>query len=366
MELSHKITETHSISIKSAPKACCRNRTPQLVGNSPAIQKLKQTINRIAPSDMTVLITGESGTGKEEVARMVHQQSKRRALAFMAINCAALPAELVESELFGHERGAFSGAFARQIGRLEAADGGTLLLDEIGEMPLALQAKLLRFLQEREVQRIGSNRTIKVNIRIIAATNRVLTDEIKAGRFRDDFYYRLQICQITVPPLREHSEDIRLLVLHFAETFAAAHKALSFTDGALATLEHHEWRGNVRELANAVEFAVHVCSGGVVTVDDLPENLRRCGAGEGKCDEKQQQNGHPHTTRLHISPLARHEQWHPSVNRIRAERSAMERQMISAMARQMIDECGGNKTLAAKEMGISRQRLYEVLKEGED
>ena len=360
MELVRKVRNPKTITEKVDSRACgvmsqAANRVPLLIGSSLVMRKIKHKIERIAPTDMTVLITGESGTGKEEVARLIHQQSRRAATQFTAINCAALPAELMESELFGHERGAFTGACAQRIGRLEAADGSTLLLDEIGEMPLALQAKLLRFLQEREIQRVGSNRTIKLDVRIIAATNRVLTEEIKAGRFRADLYYRLQTCQIEVPPLRERREDIRQLVSHLTGLFVGNQTPLLFTDEALEVLEQHAWLGNVRELANAVEFAVSMCAGGVVTVEDLPESVRACGsAREGKCDEDQCNNSP--TIRLRIPPLARGKQWHSGVNRIKSERAAM--------ARQMVDECGGNKTLAAKQIGISRQRLHKVLKEG--
>jgi len=333
------------------------NRLPKLVGDSDVIRKIKHTIDRIALTDMTVLLTGESGTGKEEIARLIHLLSKRASTLFSAINCAAFPSELVESELFGHERGAFTGACVRRIGRLEAADGSTLLLDEIGEMPLPLQAKLLRFLQEREIQRLGSNHTIRLNVRIIAATNRILPEEIKSGRFRSDLFYRLGMCQLVVPPLRERREDIRPLVAHFAAALAGGQTAPLFTDDALRVLEQHDWLGNVRELANAVEFAISMCSGGIVSVDDLPESVRDGDpTGEGKCGTGNAPDSQ--NTLLRIPPLARGKEWRSGISRNKSERLAI--------ARQVIEECGGNKTRAAKEIGISRQRLHRVLKEGEE
>lgn len=320
------------------------------------MRNVRHLIARIAPTEMPVLITGETGTGKEEVARLIHHQSRRSATLFTAINSAALPADLIESELFGHERGAFTGATVQRIGKLEAADGSTLLLDEIGEMPLTLQAKLLRFLQEQEIQRVGSNRTIKLNVRIIAATNRNLTEEISAGRFRNDLYYRLQACRVTIAPLRERREDIRQLVLYFVKRIAAGHTPPSFTEDALQLLEKHEWRGNVRELASAVEYAVHLRAGDVIGIDDLPDNVRaETSEREGKSGKHQP--GDSQSTRLRIPPLDRRKQWSSGVNRIRSERLAI--------VRQTIHECGGNKAQAARELGISRQRLHEILKEGE-
>lgn len=351
------IANNHTFSFADAPVSQGIGRIPKLIGDSASIQRIKRTIEKIAPTDMTVLLSGESGTGKEEVARIIHLLSKRAVTMISAINCAAFPAELIESELFGHERGAFTGAFARRIGRLEAADGSTLLLDEVGEMPLSLQAKLLRFLQEREIQRVGSNHTIKLNVRIVAATNRVLPEEIRSGRFRADLFYRLQTCQILVPPLRERREDIRQLVSHFAAIFTDELNAPSFMEDTLRVLEQHEWLGNVRELANAVEFAVSVCSDRVVTVDDLPESVRAGDlAGEGKCDKCK--NPVPQNTRLRIPTLAHKKQWQSGVSRLKSERLAV--------ARKVVDECGGNKTQAAKELGVSRQRLHRVLKEGSD
>ena len=325
-------------------------RTPVFIGDSSAITDIKKLIARIAPTDMTVLITGESGTGKELIARMIHHHSKRA--LFKAINCAALPTELVESELFGHERGAFTGACARRIGLLEEAEGSTLLLDEITEMPLSIQVKLLRVLEEREIQRLGSNRSIKINVRIIAATNRLLDEEVKAGRFRFDLYYRLQACEMNIEPLRERRSDIRQLAAHFAVRFANAGQPAQFTQEALCVLEQYLWPGNVRELANAVEFAVNTCVGGVISVSDLPWRVRAyVPEGEGKSEGGEAVG----TLRLSVPALSMDNKWHADTSRLRSERTEA--------ARRKVDECSGNKSQAAKELGITRQWLYKLLEE---
>jgi len=328
-------------------------RPSNLIGSSPAIAKIKELVEQIAPTDITVLIRGESGTGKEEIARLIHQQSKRAATQLRAVNCAAFPSDLIESELFGYERGAFTGAISRRIGRLEAADGSTLLLDEICEMPLTLQAKLLRVLQEREIQPLGSNRTLKINVRIIAATNRVVSEELAANRFRADLYYRLQACEINVPPLRDRREDVRELVTHFAVKFADGREPVQFTEETLQVLERYEWPGNVRELANAVEYAVNVHAGERVCVGDLPESLRTFETErEWKRDSGKDQDRVESTPPLAVPSL---QLWHADASRLRLNR-------IEA-AKRKVDECSGNKSQAAKELGISRQWLYKVLGE---
>ena len=222
------------------------------------MRSLYRQIGRVAPSDSTVLITGESGTGKELVARAIHSNSPRAERPFVAINCAAITETLLESELFGHERGAFTGAIAQKKGRLETADGGTVLLDEIGELSPALQAKLLRVLQEREFERVGGTRSIAVDFRLVAATNRDLEQAIAAGTFRRDLYYRLNVVSLAVPPLRERPEDIPLLANHFARRHAANMKrrVTGVSPEALACLMAYDWPGNVRELENAIERAV--------------------------------------------------------------------------------------------------------------
>ncbi len=235
-----------------------------LVGESPALRKVQQQIELVAPTDATVLITGESGTGKELVARAIHERSPRAIRSMITVNCGAVPEALFESEFFGHTRGAFTGALRDKVGRFELADGGTLFLDEIGEIPLPMQAKLLRVLQEQEVERVGDTRTRKVNVRIIAATNRDLKAEVEAGRFRQDLFYRLSVFPVENPPLRDRREDIPRLAEHFIHTAAKRmnRRAPKFTNAAARQLTAHDWPGNVRELQNAVERAVILAQGG--------------------------------------------------------------------------------------------------------
>lgn len=244
-------------------------------GTSPAINQVRELIADIAATDATVLISGETGTGKELVARMLHDQSNRREGPFVPVNMAALPRELAESVLFGHEKGAFTGADKTQTGYCEAADKGTLFLDEIGEMELALQSKLLRFLQERKVQKVGSSKSKKVNLRVVAATNRDLQAQITEGRFREDLYYRLHVVPIVVPPLRERPVDISELATHFLRQAAVYyHKNLvAFSDAALQTLAAYDWPGNVRQLENVVERVAILSKGPDIQRDELPPEL---------------------------------------------------------------------------------------------
>ncbi len=244
-----------------------------IIGESPGLQKVTQQIQLVAPTDASVLITGESGTGKELVARAVHDHSARKGRALIKLNCSAVPEGLFESEFFGHVRGAFTGALKDKPGRFELADGGTLFLDEIGEVPLAMQTKLLRVLQEQELERIGDTRTRKVNVRIIAATNRDLKKEVDTGRFRQDLFYRLSVFPIEVPPLRERRDDIAPLAAHFLAQSALRmnRPAPRITQAALSQLAAHDWPGNVRELQNTVERAVILSLGGSLRFD-LPES----------------------------------------------------------------------------------------------
>ena len=230
----------------------------RIIGQSPSMAKLLETVSQVAPSEATVLITGESGTGKELIAAAIHFNSSRRSGPFVQLNCAAIPETLLESELFGHEKGAFTGADRRREGRFQQADGGSLFLDEVSEMPLSMQVKLLRVLQEREVTPVGGDAAVRVDVRLIAATNRQLPERIAAGRFREDLYYRLNVVGLTVPPLRERREDIPLLVQHFLEIFAERNRKpiKGLTPQAMDRLIRHSWPGNVRELMNAVERAV--------------------------------------------------------------------------------------------------------------
>ncbi len=243
-----------------------------LLGTSPAMQKVYRTARQVAPSRATVLITGESGTGKGELARAVHVLSPRKARPFVALHCASLANSLLESELFGHERGAFTGAEKRRVGRFEQADGGTLFLDEVGEIPLLTQVKLLRVLQERTFERVGGNDPVKVDVRLVAATNKDLATEVREGRFREDLYYRLNVVHIEMPALRLRGNDVILLAEHFLRRFARENQRRidAFTESARNKIVAHRWAGNVRELENAVERAVVLSSGALVDAEDLP------------------------------------------------------------------------------------------------
>ncbi|HEV8582020.1 MAG TPA: sigma-54 dependent transcriptional regulator [Thermoanaerobaculia bacterium] len=248
-----------------------RTEPEQLIGAAPAMRRLRETIERAAPTPATVLITGESGTGKELAARALHRMSPRRERPIVQVNCAAIPEDLIESELFGHEKGSFTGAVRRQTGKFVTADGGTIFLDEVGDMSARTQAKVLRVLQNGEVEPVGAERTIQVDVRVVAATNRNLEDEIAAGRFREDLYYRLNVIPVRTPALREHLEDLPLLVEHFVRRYADQnnYKAKEFSPEAVAHLKALPWRGNVRELKNLVERLLILSHGDVVTREDV-------------------------------------------------------------------------------------------------
>ena len=243
-----------------------------LIGSSPAMQKVYRLARQVAPSRATVLVTGESGTGKGELARAIHEMSPRKKAPFVALHCAALAESLLESELFGHEKGSFTGADRRRVGRFEQADGGTLFLDEIGEIPAMTQVKLLRVLQERTFERVGGNEPVTVDVRVIAATNRDLAQDVRDGRFREDLFYRLNVVHIDMPPLRLRGGDAVALAEHFVRVFAEAnHKRVEgLTDRARAKVHAHRWPGNVRELENAIERAVVLCEGPRIDEGDLP------------------------------------------------------------------------------------------------
>ncbi len=246
-----------------------------MVGRSDSISQVRRLIEQVSSTDASVLILGESGTGKEVVARNIHYHSSRCKGPFVPVNCGAIPAELLESELFGHEKGAFTGAISSRKGRFELADGGTLFLDEIGDMPMSMQVKLLRVLQERSFERVGGNKTIKVNVRIVAATHRNLDEMIADNTFREDLYYRLNVFPIEMPALRERSEDLPFLLLVFLAIMeAGGAKLIHFTPRAITSLMEHEWAGNVRELANLVERLIILYPGEMVDVNHLPMKYR--------------------------------------------------------------------------------------------
>jgi two-component system nitrogen regulation response regulator NtrX len=248
----------------------------QMIGESGSLKQVMAAIGRAAPTNATVLITGESGVGKELVARTIHRNSLRSRERFVQVNCAAIPEELIESELFGHEKGSFTGATEKQVGKFEQADKGTIFLDEIGDMSAKTQAKVLRVLQEGEVERLGSARTIKVDVRVIAATNKNLEEEIEKGHFREDLYFRLAVIPIYVPPLRERPDDVPQLVRHFMEHFSRDNnvRPKRITPAALETLQRHRWKGNIRELRNTVERLIIMTSNESIDVADLPEVVR--------------------------------------------------------------------------------------------
>jgi two-component system response regulator PilR (NtrC family) len=253
-----------------------RPRGEALIGRSPAIEEVRQLVAKVAPARSTVLIAGESGTGKELLARSIHEQGGHREQPFVAINCGAIPEGLIESELFGHEKGSFTGAVEAKPGLFEVAGAGTIFLDEVGELPPPVQVKLLRALQERKIRRVGGSADIPVNARIVAATNRDLAEEVRAGRFREDLYYRLNVIQIRMPPLRERREDVPLFLEHYLQRFAAelGRPAVRLSPEAARLLAAWAYPGNVRELANVVERAATLCEGELVQATDLPPALR--------------------------------------------------------------------------------------------
>ena len=303
----------------------------QLVGRSQAMRRVYDLVRQIADTSATVLITGESGTGKELIARAIHRQGARRDRPFVAVNCAALPAELLESELFGHERGAFTGAHARKLGKFEVAHTGTLLLDEVGTLRLDLQPKLLRALQEREIERVGGGRAIRVDVRIIANSNADLRQAVAAGRFREDLFYRLHVVPIVVPPLRERREDVAPLARHFLAKYAGqfGKPVTDLSPGALDALERYHWPGNVRELENIVARSVALASEPVVQLDQIPLDVA-------------------------LTPV---ESTAEGQLNLREARHEVERLLIL----RALDRAGGNQTVAARLLGMHRNTLLGKL-----
>ena len=324
-----------------------RSQRGALIGNSDAMQKVRAMIDKVAETDATVLVRGESGTGKELVARELHERnSVRRNASFVAVNCAALPSELIESELFGHEKGAFTGAAARREGKFEQADGGTLFLDEIGDMSSNVQAKLLRALEERRIERLGANESIPVDVRIVSATHRPLEQEITAGHFRADLFYRLRVVTVDIAPLRERREDIPLLAETFmrlaSERYELPQRSLS--QGALRRLVEYNWPGNVRELKNTIDRSVIMADGDEVMPKDLPDEITA---------------GMPKTTASDGADTAGDGLQVPFTADFREDRREFERRYIS----RCLEYTQGNVTRAAEILDMHRQSLQHKLRQ---
>ncbi len=329
LEKQALVAENKSLKAKLAEMGASGGKS--MVGQAPAFRAMMDTLRQAAPSTATVLLMGESGTGKELAARALHEHSNRAKGPFIAVNCAALPESILEAELFGVERGAYTGAVARREGRFERAHGGTLFLDEVGEMPLSAQVKLLRVLQEGEIERLGGTQTVKVDVRLVAATNKDLQKEVAEGRFREDLYYRLNVVEIRVPALASRREDIPLLADAFLRRFAAknAKSLRGFSEEALRILENYAWPGNVRELEHAVERAVVLARGEVLEASDLPESVRK-------------------------GPLGSAGQL---VIPIGTPMEEVERRVIHETLR----HTKGDKTLAARLLGIAARTIYRKL-----
>jgi len=315
-------------------------QTERIVGNSPAMQEVYKTIGKVAKADATVLITGESGTGKELVAEALHFNSNRRSGPMVKVSCAALPETLLEAELFGHEKGSFTGAMTQRRGRFEMADKGTIFLDEIGEMTVPTQTKLLRVLQERKIERIGSNLPIKVDIRIVVATNKDLQKQVEQSKFRDDLYYRLNVINIHMPPLRDRKEDIPSLVEHFLakHRYSATAQPAAISEEAIRRLMEYNWPGNVRELENVIERAVVLSRGQIITSRELPfgdHDAAEGEEGEGEADAK----GDSSFFKKSVAQF--------------------EKDLIMKALR----DANGNRSKAAEMLGIYRRLLYAKIKE---
>jgi transcriptional regulator with GAF, ATPase, and Fis domain len=327
-----------------------------IIGSGPQVRQLLSLVKKAAESQATVLILGESGTGKELLARALHEQSPRAGKPFVQVHCAALSAGLLESELFGHVKGAFTGAHRDKVGRFELANGGTLFLDEIGDISLEVQTKLLRVLQERTFERVGSAEPIQVDVRVVAATHQNLEQLIRDGRFREDLYYRLNVISIVVPPLRERQEDIPELVQHFLGRCCqrAGKRLLVMDDDALLLLRNFPWPGNIRQLENAIERAVVAAEGAVITVGDLPPELLEGASGESWAAEE----GAEEEEVLANSDLIPSGEEPKGIRAERAERDRREReQLVRALA-----NTNGNKAEAARALGLARSTLVSRLK----
>lgn len=305
------------------------NKPLFLMGDSPEMKRIYETIQSVKNSSCSVLVGGETGTGKELIARELHYSSNRSHQPFVAVNCAAIPHDLIEAELFGHEKGAFTGASHKRVGRIEAASGGTLFLDEIGELDTSVQSKLLRVLQEKELSRLGDNLAIEVDFRLIASTNRDLRQDINTGNFREDLFYRLNVVCINIPPLRDRKADISLLSRAFINEFCEREeKSLSLTNNAKKALQDYTWPGNVRELKNVIEGVVVMAKSRKIRNEDLPDHV-------------------------HVSPVPDH----------LMDVTQTLKELETVAIRRALLQCNGNKTQAAKLLGVSRKTLYQRIKE---
>jgi DNA-binding NtrC family response regulator len=330
--LRHQKLETENVSLRQQLDS--KFSVESVIGQSPAMAEVLELVKQVAPARTTVLLQGESGTGKELIAKVIHQLSPRAQQPLVTVHCAALPATLLESELFGHEKGAFTGAHERRIGRFELAQGGTLFLDEIGEIDASLQVKLLRFLGERTFERVGSNKTLSADVRLITATNKNLEELVKAGSFREDLFFRLRVFEVWLPPLRERAEDIPLLAQAFLHEYSQENdkSVAGFTSEAMHALLKYSWPGNVRELRTAVEHGVVLCRGDKVGIRDLPPTVRDGGQPAALEPPK---------------PKPRDD-----VNLKQAEKDLIVHALKTT---------AGNRTLAAKKLGMSRRNLYRKL-----
>lgn len=333
--------------------------TPQLVGASAEIERVKKLIAKVAPTESTVLITGETGTGKELVARAVHDQGARAEMPFVAINCGALPESLIESELFGHRKGSFTGADEHRVGLFEVADGGTLFLDEIGELPKTMQAKLLRVLESGEIRRVGENQSLTVDVRVVCATHRNLAEMVEAGDFRQDLMFRVNTFEVHLAPLRQRATDIPLLAQHLLKRLRSHLRTsdAAFTVEALEKLQQHDWPGNVRELANVIEHASILCDELPITVDHLPEQfssrrLRIDGASSFRAPSTEQ----------HSNLEPRESASNPVTSGSPISLRDLEMQAIY----QALERNGGNKPKTAEELGISLKTLYNKLNQSQN
>ncbi len=323
--------ETENISLRQQLET--KFGVENIIGESAAMREVLEIVQQVAPSRATVLLLGESGTGKELIAKAIHQLSPRARAPMVTVHCAALAPTLLESELFGHEKGAFTGAHTRHIGRFEQAQGGTLFLDEIGEIDASIQIKLLRFLGERTFERVGSNKTLTADLRLIFATNKNLEDLVKAGKFREDLFFRLRVVEITLPPLRQRGSDIVLLAQNFLREFAAENNkpVKEFTPDAIELLMKYNWPGNVRELRTAIEHAVVLSRGEKISVRDLPASVRAATTGE------------------------------PDPSRALSKGDLTVKEAEKQLIIRALKEANGNRTKAAKKIGMSRRTLHRKL-----